>query len=427
VQSTRKFNAQSDPKSKSAKVQPGPKSGPPATVYATTPEVSVEETGRQGSERAECHETGKNGTALPAPRRFQPLRSVRAEVLTSEDEAPTPVVATLEVPAEVTTLPSDEQLGQQLREELRSHALSIETTVETALRLGEVLLHAKKRIPAGRFWAWFHEQAQGRCGQHTAQLYMKLARDASRVREIQGSDAQNSAPLPVYKILKALSKPRDTSPPVEADESGDESPGRSSARERTSTRATANRGARDPKTDARRTDEGDHGQNRDEATGSARKAKSTRSARGDADTGARKPASEASGDEPTGGDEPEPADEPWLDSFPIRKQLSNPAAFDCDALAHRELRCLLEGLHAHRLTEEDLRRARSGSSNWVSKRLALTLLSICDVFDPATRVLCEKCQGSGASSSMDMECTVCDGAGFLPPLATTSGANPPRS
>jgi hypothetical protein len=46
---------------------------------------------------------------------------------------------------------------------------------------------------------------------------MRLARETSRGRVIQGADAQNSAPLPDYKILKALSRPFDTSPPVEAD------------------------------------------------------------------------------------------------------------------------------------------------------------------------------------------------------------------
>jgi hypothetical protein len=38
-------------------------------------------------------------------------------------------------------------------------------TGETAIRLGENLLRAKECIPAGRFWAWFDVQAQGRCGQ----------------------------------------------------------------------------------------------------------------------------------------------------------------------------------------------------------------------------------------------------------------------
>src|SRR5262249_36777934 len=127
---------------------------------------------------------------------------------------PTPVVATLQLPAEATTLSTEKQLGQELRDELQSHVIAFRSTAETALRLGVVLLHAKRRIPAGRFWVWFEEQAQGRCGQRTAQLYMKLAREASRVREIQGADAQNSARLPVYKIRKAPSKPRDASPPT---------------------------------------------------------------------------------------------------------------------------------------------------------------------------------------------------------------------
>jgi hypothetical protein len=116
-------------------------------------------------------------------------------------------------PAEVITRSSEEQLGQQLREKPQSHFIALRSTAETALRLGEILLRVKERIPIGRFRAWFGEQAQGRCGQRTAQLYMKLAREASRVREIQGTDAQNSTPLPVYRILTALSKPRDASPP----------------------------------------------------------------------------------------------------------------------------------------------------------------------------------------------------------------------
>jgi hypothetical protein len=196
-------------------------------------------------------EAGKTGAAPQAPRRFKPVRPVRAEILGSEDAAPTPVVATLEVPAEVTTLSSEEQLGQELRDGLQSHVLAFRSTAETAQRLGEVLLRAKERIPAGRFWAWFQVQAQGPCGQRTAQLYMKPAREWSRVREIQESEAQNSARLPVYKILKALSRPRDASPP---DESGDEGSGRPSARERTSTRWTADRDSQDPNADARRAD-----------------------------------------------------------------------------------------------------------------------------------------------------------------------------
>jgi hypothetical protein len=138
------------------------------------------------------------------------------------------VVATLELPAEATTLPSVERLGQELRDEFQSHVLAFRSTAETALRLGVVLLHANKRIPAGRFWAWFEEQAHGQCGQRTGQLYMRRAREASRVREIQGLEAQNSARLPVYKILKALSRPRDTSRRDAADGSGDEKPGRPS-------------------------------------------------------------------------------------------------------------------------------------------------------------------------------------------------------
>jgi hypothetical protein len=126
-------------------------------------------------------------------------------------------------------------------------------------------------------------------------------------------------------------------------------------------------------------------------------------------------------------DSPELTNEEWLESFPIRKQLSNPSAFDCDALAHREVRRLLEGLLARGLTEDDLGRARSGSSHRVNKRLTLKLWSLCDVFDPATRVLCEKSHGSGVSTSVYKECTVCNGARFLPPLANPSRTNPTRN
>jgi hypothetical protein len=49
--------------------------------------------------------------------------------------------------------------------------------------------------------------------------------------------------------------------------------------------------------------------------------------------------------------EPDPTEEQWRASFPIRQQLSNPSAFDCDTVAHRELRRLLEGLLAHGVTE----------------------------------------------------------------------------
>jgi hypothetical protein len=152
-------------------------------------------------------------------------------------------------------------------------------------------------------------------------------------------------------------------------------------------------------------------------------ARSRIGSRGDADSGASWPASDASGNKPTGQNETEPTDERWFDSFPIREQFSIRSTSACDALAHRELRRLLERLLAQGLTEDDLRRARSGLSNWVGKRLTLTLSSLCDQFDPATRVLCEKCHGSGASTSMNMECAICEGAGFLPPLVTPSRTN----
>jgi hypothetical protein len=86
------------------------------------------------------------------------------------------------------------------------------------------------------------------------------------------------------------------------------------------------RDTREPRTKDRRADGGRHGWHRDEATGSERDEMAKQSARGDADTGARKPTSDAAEREPAGQDEPDPTDVRRLASFPIREHLS---AFDC--------------------------------------------------------------------------------------------------
>jgi hypothetical protein len=423
VEKNQKASAQADPKSKISRVYSGPMSGPPAKANATQAQASSMGTARRDPERADRREAGKNGAAPPARRQFRPLLPVRAEILGSEDEAPTPVVATLEAPAEATTLSVEEQLGQQLREELQSHFIAFQSTAETALRLGGVLLRAKECIPAGRFWAWFEEQAQGRCGQRTAQVYMRLAREAPRVREFQGSDAQNSAPLPVYKILKALSKPRDASPPAK---SGDESPGRSSTQERTSTRGTADRDSQDSRADSRRTDGGDQAWRRDEATGSARSAKANRSARGDADTGAGKPASNGARHEPAGQDEPELTDENWLESFPIRAELTEPNKFDRAALQWRAAQRFLDRLPAA-LQATDEEKSRSRTASEAGKRFPLRLAAVRNTPPPEAWVPCEKCDGSGRSQAWSGACTVCDGDGFLLPLVGSDPSARPKN
>jgi hypothetical protein len=93
-----------DREDKKATVQPGPKPSPLAPEDAT-PRTA---TGRSNPDRGQSPTVT---AAPPARRQVYHLLPVRAKVLGSEDAVPTPVVATLEVIAEATTLSDEEQLG----------------------------------------------------------------------------------------------------------------------------------------------------------------------------------------------------------------------------------------------------------------------------------------------------------------------------
>jgi hypothetical protein len=134
---------------------------------------------------------------------------------------------------------------------------------------------------------------------------------AAPVEEIRGSDAQNAAPLAVYKILRAPSKPVAQDVAAGADEPSEDDPSRSSTRGRSSTRTASDRTAREANAGERRDDDADRKRPRDDRIEAGEDSDTKRPASDDSEEDARaqKPARDDADGDRKGEDAPEPTDE----------------------------------------------------------------------------------------------------------------------
>jgi hypothetical protein len=115
-------------------------------------------------------------------------------------------------------------------------------------------------------------------------------------------------------------------------------------------------------------------------------------------------------------DESTPTDQEWLATFPIRAELTDTDRFDRAAMQWLAAQRFLDGLPAA-LQPTDEEKGCSRTASEAAKRFPLRLAAVRNTPPPETWVPCEKCGGSGGSEARSAACPLCDGDGFLLPIA----------
>jgi hypothetical protein len=100
------------------------------------------------------------------------------------------------------TLPSLVDLAARIRTEHEKACRSARATVESALRVGDLLLEAKKLVDHGGWIEWLEHHCD--LSRRTAETYMRLARNRP--------NAQLSAHLTIEATLKALARSKPDQP-----------------------------------------------------------------------------------------------------------------------------------------------------------------------------------------------------------------------
>jgi hypothetical protein len=210
-----KTKDQPDPKNKNAQVQPGPKSGPPATADATPPESSRKVSARRDPERADHHVTAPTAVPVPARHKAPSFRPVFPNGRKDTSNSQVPATVTAKSPSDPDLLAIEPELGQEIRdgvdEMIRLHKEDLrirENALETAIRLGHNLIAAKGRVGHGKFGKWIKAHTNDFFSDRTAQVCMRLAREEGRVEELRQSNPQRVADLSIRQTLRALAGPR---------------------------------------------------------------------------------------------------------------------------------------------------------------------------------------------------------------------------
>jgi hypothetical protein len=89
-------------------------------------------------------------------------------------------------------------LAARIRQEHEAAAVAVRHGVEHAINAGDLLIEAKAQLKHGQWLPWLSKHCQ--IPERTAQLYMRLARHASEIR--------NVADLTVRKAIEALAPPQ---------------------------------------------------------------------------------------------------------------------------------------------------------------------------------------------------------------------------